>query len=254
MDLKVSAKEHLKFFNILYHIMILQVISICQLIIKSQTNLEHQTLSKDILTLPVLEMPHQFQCKSCPQNYKEVSEFIKHVKIHVIEKDQNKEKLQASMLQRSIDIKLENEEIQSYICGKDLSEPSSESRKSKEENEILLALANFCDICDKTFFDRSTLKTHIKTVHRKVKELRCNLCNMSFGQNKNLQRHVKTVHQKITAFKCDSCDKSFRQKAHLETHVKTVHDKIKDHECDSCEKRFGQKGDLERHNKTVHGN
>ena len=136
-------------------------------------------------------MPHQLQCKSCPQNYELVSEFIEHVKIHAIEKDktkkqktENKIKLQASMLQRSIDIKLENEEIKSYICGKDLRKPSSEIPESRHENDIRKAYS--CDICDKIFSNRFNLKIHVKNVHGKVKEHICNLCKKSFGQNKNL--------------------------------------------------------------------
>ena len=60
-------------------------------------------------------MSYQFQCKSCPQNYIEVTEFIKHLKIHMMESEiakkpnlQNMHDNEASFLQRSIEIKLEN--------------------------------------------------------------------------------------------------------------------------------------------------
>ena len=60
--------------------------------------------------LSSIEMPHQYQCRFCKQTYKEVSEFIEHVKIHMNENDgakeletQNEQKLGALMLQRSLD-------------------------------------------------------------------------------------------------------------------------------------------------------
>ena len=63
-------------------------------------------------------MSHKFQCRSCPKTYKVLTEFIEHVKIHMIDNEKaikskppKKQNLQASMLQRSIDIKLESEEV-----------------------------------------------------------------------------------------------------------------------------------------------
>ena len=89
-------------------------------------------------------MPHQFQCRSCPQAFTAVTEFIEHMKIHMVENETakklktQKQNFGSSMLQASIDLKLENEEIQSYICGKDLNvkEISSQSQNSVDDNEI----------------------------------------------------------------------------------------------------------------------
>ena len=65
-------------------------------------------------------MPYQLQCKVCPNSYIVVTEFTNHLKAHLDEdekakttKTQDEQNVRASMLQRSIDIKLENEEIQS---------------------------------------------------------------------------------------------------------------------------------------------
>ena len=140
-------------------------------------------------------MPHQFQCRSCPKIFKVVSKFIEHVKIHAIEnekirklKSENKEKLQASMLQRSIDIKLENEEIKSYICGKDYGELLSVIQESKVENEIEKA-----NSCDKTFSHRSNLQEHLKISHKKLDPYLCDVCDKSFRQETSLKAHVTHV-------------------------------------------------------------
>ena len=59
-------------------------------------------------------MPHQFQCKVCPKSSIEVTEFMKHLKMHKVEDEkaktvrtQNEQNLGDFMLQRSIDIKLQ---------------------------------------------------------------------------------------------------------------------------------------------------
>ena len=149
-------------------------------------------------------MPHQFQCRFCPQKYQTVLEFIEHVKTHMGENEKTKdnEKLEASMLQRSIDIKLENGEIQSYICGEDVSVdvPSTQRQHEFRNKNEKIKKAICCDICAKTFSDRTNLRRHIKTVHENVKSHRCNLCSKSFGQKCHLLNHMINVHQ---AFKLE---------------------------------------------------
>ena len=157
-------------------------------------------------------MSHQFQCRDCPQTSNAVTEFIDHVKNHAVKKDkatkelkiQNGQNLGAFNLQRNIDVRLENEEIQSYICGQD--------QESVYDNRI--RKGNWCEICDMTFTYKWRLKEHTKTVHKKVKNLNCNLCEKSFGYRNNLERHLKS-HENIKSHKCFSCNKSFSQKSHL---------------------------------------
>ena len=140
-------------------------------------------------------MPYNFKCKVCPKNYIVVSEFIEHVKIHVDEderadnkKTENEQRIGASMLQRSIDIKLENEEIKSYICGKDYGELLSVIQESKVENEIEKA-----NSCDKTFSHRSNLQEHLKISHKKLDPYLCDVCDKSFRQETSLKAHVTHV-------------------------------------------------------------
>ena len=109
-------------------------------------------------------MPYQFQCKVCLQTYKVITKFIEHVKTHMLDNEKVKwskppteENLRASMLQKSIDIKLENEEIKSFIIGQDLDvkELSSQSQESRVYNKM--KIAKWCKICDQTFSLSSSL-------------------------------------------------------------------------------------------------
>ena len=53
-----------------------------------------------------------------------------------------------------------------------------------------------------TFGTKSTLKTHIETVHEKRRDHVCGYCNgVAFGTANNLKRHVSAVHLKIKRIK-----------------------------------------------------
>lgn len=54
-----------------------------------------------------------------------------------------------------------------------------------------------CDLCFKSFSRQSSLKTHITTVHKKIKNYECpySNCNKRFSTNSNMRRHVR-IHEK----------------------------------------------------------
>lgn len=54
-----------------------------------------------------------------------------------------------------------------------------------------------CDLCSKSFSRQSSLKTHITTVHKKIKNYECpySNCNKKFSTNSNMRRHIR-IHEK----------------------------------------------------------
>lgn len=56
-----------------------------------------------------------------------------------------------------------------------------------------------CSLCGKTFSRTSTLKTHIFTVHERIKKYQCPYtnCNKRFTTNSNMRRHVR-IHERNT--------------------------------------------------------
>ena len=50
----------------------------------------------------------------------------------------------------------------------------------------------------------------------------CDKCNKSFFRKANLKTHIKNVHENVR-YNCDKCDKSFSWKHHLNRHIKSVH-------------------------------
>ena len=105
-----------------------------------------------------------------------------------------------------------------------------------------------CEKCKKTFYDKGTLKKHIRSVHEKVRHT-CEVCGKTFSQKGHLRGHIQSVHENVR-YNCDKCDKSFSLKQLLTLHIKSVHENR--YNCDECGKNFSSKSSLNRHIQKVH--
>lgn len=65
--------------------------------------------------------------------------------------------------------------------------------------------------------------------------------------SENLKTHVDTVHKKLKDFVCYFCQKLFGLKGTLQNHFKAVHEQIKDFHCKVCLKSFGRNKSFQRH-------
>ena len=96
-----------------------------------------------------------------------------------------------------------------------------------------------CQICEKKFKTKKTLKTHyhavhdnsakihncnILTVHKGHKDYKCESCNKSFSAVSSLKIHINTIHQGKNDYKCDSCGKSFSVAQYLKKHINNIHE------------------------------
>ena len=53
-----------------------------------------------------------------------------------------------------------------------------------------------CEICYSHFKQKSSLKSHISSVHKEEKkQVRCEMCGQSFQQKCSLTRHIAEVHE-----------------------------------------------------------
>ena len=109
-----------------------------------------------------------------------------------------------------------------------------------------------CDKCDYKCYANTTLKTHIKLVHDKIKDFHCDKCDYKCYAKTALKTHIKMVHDKIKDVQCPKCDSKFYTNNCLKRHIKQVHDKIKDFECPKCDYKCSLNGHLKKHIKQVH--
>lgn len=83
-----------------------------------------------------------------------------------------------------------------------------------------------CNICAKTFIQRSAYTTHMKGHQSVLKEYQCELCGRSFNQKSSLTVHLR-IHSDEKRFECNQCEKRFAQRHQLTYHVKALHSQIK---------------------------
>lgn len=68
-----------------------------------------------------------------------------------------------------------------------------------------------CDVCQKCFTTKSSLKEHFIT-HIDYRPFMCKFCTAGFKRRQALQRHLKAQHSTERPFHCDECCKPFSRR------------------------------------------
>ncbi|XP_045489086.1 zinc finger protein 624-like isoform X1 [Pieris rapae] len=142
----------------------------------------------------------------------------------------------------------------------------------------------FCNLCDKTFSNNTSLAVHVSSVHNtsnvtfpcdecdKVYNKRasllahqrshkpgffyCDDCQRTFKSkailSTHLKRHLRHAKDDAWRYKCNDCDEKFKVKRNIEDHIYFEHLKIMKYVCDVCSKVFKTHRCLTRHVKSVH--
>ena len=78
-----------------------------------------------------------------------------------------------------------------------------------------------CGTCAKAFSCQSSLDSHMH-IHegRRVRDAKCNVCDKEFYDVSSLNKHVKTVHMDFKPFSCPMCDRRFSERKTLAEHVR----------------------------------
>ena len=107
-----------------------------------------------------------------------------------------------------------------------------------------------CKVCSK-ILKRTSIKTHMDTVHEGVRRFFCELCGNSYTSGPALRNHIKAQHEKKWEYKCSKCERSYNTKATLKQHFNAHHLKIF-HQCTKCGKVFPYKTGLRKHDIVAH--
>ena len=76
------------------------------------------------------------------------------------------------------------------------------------------------------------------------KNVLCDICNKAFGKKSTMKRHIREVHEGKKPFKCESCGSKFTQKTSLDGHIKLVHDTFSESESDGIKMKSDTKSEI----------
>ena len=114
-----------------------------------------------------------------------------------------------------------------------------------------------CLHCDKAYTSKSKLNAHTR-LHTQINVHRCTVCDKSFPYPSYLTEHSKvhnikesssSLAQRLKKFECSICKKQFRLLKNLKIHLK-LHTGKGLVRCEICHKAFGQKYNLKVHLRT----
>ena len=102
-----------------------------------------------------------------------------------------------------------------------------------------------CDVCGKSFCDKSSVNKHVRAVHMNYKPFKCDQCDLTFSERKTMREHMR-VHTGERPFLCAHCPKTFKRVSELNHHIKGHTGETK-HTCDVCGRGFRRHAELQRH-------
>ena len=82
-----------------------------------------------------------------------------------------------------------------------------------------------CDVCDKIYLKKSSLKIHFRNIHDQLKSYECNICGRKFMSDVGFDSHQK-IHngpREKKAFKCAICKRRFKSLNGLDSHTNRHH-------------------------------
>lgn len=79
-----------------------------------------------------------------------------------------------------------------------------------------------CTLCDRRFSHSHHLKTHMNR-HTGVRPFQCEQCVKSFFDKTTLREHIKSVHLNLKAYACKICSRTFNRSGNMRAHMLKTH-------------------------------
>lgn len=106
-----------------------------------------------------------------------------------------------------------------------------------------------CNQCNKTYKYRNSLFAHRAIHYRKM--VMCHECGKLYASNAILNTHIREVHKRLKNFICEYCDEAFVKRSRLKDHLYAKHTFDRPYVCTLCNKTFTSSRYLSMH-KIIH--
>lgn len=108
-----------------------------------------------------------------------------------------------------------------------------------------------CDMCDKPFLTKESLRLHLTSHAKGENSFKCIYCDKKFSYQLLLIQHEKK-HLVTGKYQCTLCDVKYNSRDKLYVHVKS-HLKLTDYICQYCGREYLRANSMKRHIQTMHG-
>lgn len=198
-----------------------------------------------------------YLCPYCGQSFPRLNGLAQHLKVlHKLSQETfcsncKKPVFQACLGYHEVICLKQKEKVLCGICGKSLVRSSLKTHIKlvhREQNEVFE-----CDLCTYKCKFKAKLTRHMRISHLKI-DVRCKHCLLGLKNYSALVTHYRKDHPDIyPPFKCAECPFTTIEKCTLNTHKK-IHagEKAKIHRCNICGRAFHILGKLKIHIET-HG-
>lgn len=114
-----------------------------------------------------------------------------------------------------------------------------------EDGQQLPDKSLMCEVCNKTYATKSSLRKHILLHKGDENPFVCTKCEKAFTCKNHLERHER-IHNGDRLHRCPHCEKGFTDKSSLVKHIR-IHTGERPFHCTLCDKTFYDKSHLARH-------
>ena len=110
------------------------------------------------------------------------------------------------------------------LCNQDTKKYEKIPRRKEKSGASTSENAQKKNVCQAIFQKKSSLATHIATVHEGKKAFKCSICDFNCLLKGAMTSHIASVHEKRKLFKCSICDYKCSLKGNLTRYIESVHE------------------------------